>query len=114
MHFPSQDILLFIKAVDELVQQIANNDGMKKHGKIIIEVASQHVKADPNVKNQFEQALLLPFDTLDPIREAVTSVYTEFLRKHKACRIYGWFPANSSITERISNTVRTNPLGYLT
>ena len=40
MYFPSQNVLPFIKAVDELVRQIANKDGMKKHGKMIIEVAS--------------------------------------------------------------------------
>ena len=45
---------------------------------MIIEVASQHVKSDPNLKKQFEQALLLSFDTLDPIREAVATVYTIF------------------------------------
>ena len=33
------------------------------------------------MKNRFEQALLLSFDTLDPIREAATAVYNEFLRK---------------------------------
>lgn len=81
MYFPSQNILPFIKAVDDLVWQIANTDGMKKHGKMIIEVASQHVKSDPNIKKQFEEALLLSFDTLDPIKEAVTTVYTEFLCK---------------------------------
>lgn len=81
MYFPSQNIIPFIKAVDDLVRQIANNDGMKKHGKTIIEVTSQHVKSDPNLKKQFEQALLLSFDTLDPIKYAVTTVYTKFLRK---------------------------------
>ena len=81
MYFPSQNMISFIKAVDDLVRQIANNDGMKKHGKMIIEVTSLHVKSDPNLKKLFEQALLLSFDTLDPIREAATAVYTEFSRK---------------------------------
>ena len=62
----------FIEAVDDLVRQIADNDG---HGKMIVEVTSQHVMSDPNLKKQFEQALLLSFDTLDPIREAATTVY---------------------------------------
>lgn len=65
---------------------------------MIIEVASLHVKSDPNVKNQFEQALLCHL-TLDPIREAATAVYTEFL-----CKL-----CNSNIAERIGNTVRTKP-----
>lgn len=83
MYFPSQNIIPFIKTVDELVWQVANNTGMKKHGKMIVEVASEHVKSDPNIKNQFEQALLLTlnFDTHEPIRNAVTVVYMEFLRK---------------------------------
>ncbi len=67
----------FIKAVDDLVRQIAK----MKHGKMIIKVASQHVKSDPNLKKHFEQALLLSFDKLDLIREAANTVYTEFLRK---------------------------------
>ena len=33
MYFPSQNTIPFIKAADDLVRQIANNDGMKKHGK---------------------------------------------------------------------------------
>ena len=65
MYFSSQNIIPFIKTVDELVRQVANNTGMKKHGKMIVEVASEHVKSDPSIKNQ---ALLLTFETLNHLR----------------------------------------------
>ena len=81
MYFPDQSFIPFIKAVDSKVRSIANSDGIKKHGKNIIAVASEGVKQDRSLLEQFKKLLGDKFDCLDDMKEIVISVYTEFTRK---------------------------------
>ena len=81
MYFPDKALIPFIKAVDDKIKQVANNEGVQKHGRNIVQVASEHVKTDTSFKLNFEKFLLTKFDSLDDMSIAVHSVYTEFLRK---------------------------------
>ena len=70
IYFPDQSFISFIKAVDSKVRSIANSDGIKKHGKSIIAVASEGVKQDKSLLEQFKKLL---GDCLDDMKEIVMS-----------------------------------------
>lgn len=50
MYFPDPMFMTFIKAVDNKVRFVANNNGIKKHGKQIIEVATHQIVSDSSLK----------------------------------------------------------------
>ena len=64
MYFPDRPFLPFIKAVDQTVKSIANEEGIKYHGKHIIEVATQKVRSDDKLRKSFTDALATKFDSL--------------------------------------------------
>lgn len=81
MYFPDSSLIPFIKAVDNKVRSIAHNDGIKQHGKNIIAVASEEVKADKSLQEHFVRIIASKFDCLDGMMESVNFVYSEFTRK---------------------------------
>ena len=81
MYFPDHLFLPFIKSVDQTVKSIANANGIKQHGKPIIEVSTQKVKSDPQLRKVFTDALATKFDSLNGLSSAIDSVYVELLRK---------------------------------
>lgn len=81
MYFPCEDVIQFVKAVDLCVRQFANSDGMRKWGKRLIEVATDSVKNNLELKGIYERALLKKFDSIDNLAAPVENVYNEMLRK---------------------------------
>ena len=62
MYFPDRPFLPFIKAVDQTVKSIANEEGIKHHGKHIVEVATQKVRSDDKLQRSFTDALVTKFE----------------------------------------------------
>lgn len=82
MYFPDPTFIPFIKAVDDKVREIANNDGIKKHSRSIIEIVSKRVKEDATLKQQYMTTVQKKVDSLDGMdKGAIESVYDEFTRK---------------------------------
>ena len=81
MYFPDEDLIPFIKAVDDKVKRFANNKGVQEHAGNIVQVTTDNVKADMSLKRKFEEFLRKKFDSLDEMSNAMDSVYAEFLRK---------------------------------
>ena len=81
MYFPDPAFITFIKAVDNKVRTIVNDGGIKQHGKNIIAIASDKIRADKTFPGLFTTILENRFECLDSTRESVNSVYSEFIRK---------------------------------
>ena len=81
MYFPDQALILFIKAVDDKVKEIANKKRVQEHGENIVQVTTDKVRADTSFKTTFENFLLRKFDSLDDMSATVNSVFIELLRK---------------------------------
>ena len=81
MYFPDSCFLPFIRSVDQKVKAIANEQGIRQHGKNIIDVATKAVKGDYQLKSIFTDALSSKFDCLDGLESAIGAVYDEMLRK---------------------------------
>ena len=80
MYFPDCPFLPFIKSVDETVKSVANEEGIKQHGKHFIEIATQKVRSDNQLRKSFTDALAMKFDSLDGLSLAIDAVYAELLR----------------------------------
>ncbi len=78
MYFPDS---LFIRSVDLKVKAIASEQGIRQHGKNIIDIATKAVKGDNQLKKTFTDALSSKFDCLDGLESAIGAVYDEMLRK---------------------------------
>ena len=81
MYFPDCPFLPFIKSVDQTVKSIANEEGIKHHGKHIIEITTQKVRSNDKLRKSFTDALATKFDSLQGLSSAVDAVYAELLRK---------------------------------
>ena len=81
MYFPKQEFIPFIRAVDQCVCQVANKDEMQKVGKNLIEVATEKVKNDSELKKIYTETILTKFDSIQGMTNAVEKVYSELTRK---------------------------------
>ena len=81
MYFPSQEFIPFIRAVDDCVRLVANSDGMQKLGKHLIEVATEKVKNNSELRKLYTDALMANFDSIEDMSSAVNEVYSELTRK---------------------------------
>ena len=81
MYFPDRPFLPFIKSVDQMVKSVANEEGIKQHGKHVIEIATRKVRSDDKLRESFSHALATKFDSLQELSLAVDAVYAELLRK---------------------------------
>jgi hypothetical protein len=81
IYFPDRPFLPFIKSVDQTVKSVANEEGIKHHGKHIIEITTQKVRSDDKLRKSFTDALATKFDSLQGLSSAVDAVYAELLRK---------------------------------
>ena len=64
MYFPDRPFLPFIKSVDKIVESVPNEEGIKQHGKHIIEIVTQKVRSDDTLRKSFTDALSTKFDCL--------------------------------------------------
>ena len=80
MYFPDRPFLPFVKSVDQTVKSVANEEGIKQHGKHIIEIVTQKVRSDDKL-HESSDALATKFDSLQELSSAVDAVYAELVRK---------------------------------
>ncbi|MCG8626959.1 MAG: hypothetical protein MJE68_33785 [Proteobacteria bacterium] len=81
MYFPKQEFIPFIRAVDLCVLQVANKYEMQKVGKHLIEVATERVKNNSELRETYTETLLTIFDSIEGMTNAVDKVYSELTRK---------------------------------
>jgi hypothetical protein len=82
MYFPKQEFIPFIRAVDQCVLQVANKDEMQKVGRHLIEVATEKVKNNSELRETYTKTLLtILFDSIEGMTKAVDKVYSELTRK---------------------------------
>ena len=55
MYFPDQALIPFIKAVDDKVKEVANKKGVQEHGRNIVQVTTDKVRADTSFKTKFKE-----------------------------------------------------------
>ena len=81
MYFPKQEFIPFIRAVDQCVLQVANKYEMQKVGKHLIEVATERVKNNSELRETYTETLLTIFDSIEGMTNTVDKVYSELTRK---------------------------------
>lgn len=88
MYFPDPLFLPFLKAVDNCILEVTNQQSLEKHGKNLVEVAMTRLKQKTELRERFEQILTqkLKISHIDTQAE-LNSVYSELVRKLGHTRI---------------------------
>ena len=81
MYFPKLEFIPFIRAVNQCVLQVANKYEMQKVGKHLIEVATERVKNNSELRETYTEILLTIFDSIEDMTNAVDKVYSKLTRK---------------------------------
>ena len=82
MYFPKMCFIPFIRDVDKCVCELANEEAMKKYGSKLVEVITQQVRSNEELKGHFKAKIIDVHDCEESVKEeSINTVYLEFTRK---------------------------------
>ena len=88
IYFPDPVFLPYLKAVDNCILEVTNQQSLEKHGKNLVEVAMTRLKEKTELRERFEKILTqkLKISHIDTQAE-LNLVYSELVRKLRHTRI---------------------------
>ena len=81
MYFPKTRFIPFIKAVDKIVLEYANELSFKEYGAKLVEVTTKQVRQNEELECQFNRLVQSDFDDFIVYQDSVHEVYLELTRK---------------------------------
>ena len=87
MYFPDEDLLPFIRSLDNTVREYTNKDAFQRYGKNLVKVVSELVHHNKLLREQFQTFIESKVDCVQLYEDSISAVYFEFSRKISNTRI---------------------------
>ena len=81
MYFPDREFLPYLKEVDTLVRENANEDMFQRYGQDLVTVTTTSIMHNKELRGRFNQCYLTKSKDADVQSKAIDNVYKEFTRK---------------------------------
>ena len=81
MYFPDREFLPYLKEVDTVVQENANEDMFQCYGQDLVTVTTTSIMHNKELRGRFNQCYLTKSKDADVQSKAIDNVYKQFTRK---------------------------------